>query len=65
MKNILCDRENKMQSELKLVLALDNLYGVSQGLSFYEQPKLKRAIQLIEEVRSDLKKELSKLRDKK
>jgi len=57
MENIMDDKTNKWQAILKLYIARDNLEGVSQALSEYNQPKISKALDLVESVLGQLREE--------
>ena len=54
MKNELQPSVNIIQSIIKLQLVKENLEGVSEALSEYDQPKLTKAYNLIDEVLTEL-----------
>jgi len=59
MDNILDPMSNKIQSIIKLEIAIENLEGVDQALSNYDRPQLKAAIKTVEDILKNLKKELN------
>ena len=50
MKNTLDNKTNKLQALLKLEIAKDNLFGAAQALSKFGQPKISKALEIVEEV---------------
>ncbi len=58
MENILDQHTNKLQSVIKLEIVKENLEGVHHALSLYKKPKLEKSMILIDEILSELKKEL-------
>ena len=57
MDNILDTSVNKLQAMLKLEIAKDNLLGVSQALSDFDQPRISKALEMIDEVLEELVEE--------
>jgi len=54
---ILSDGSNKLQALIKLEIARDNLEGVDEALSDFDRPRVEKALLMINEVLSELKKE--------
>ena len=57
MENILTNSANKLQAMIKLEIAKDNLLGVTQALSDYDQPRISKALEMIDEVLEQLVEE--------
>ena len=57
MEYLLNSSVNKLQAIIKLEIAKDNLVGVSQALSEHDQPRLKKAMNMIQEVLEELVRE--------
>ncbi len=57
MENLLNNSVNKVQAIIKLEIARDNLVGVSQALSDFDQPRIVKALEMIDEVLEDLVQE--------
>tara|TARA_B100001123_G_scaffold405227_1_gene495380 strand:- start:85 stop:276 length:192 start_codon:yes stop_codon:yes gene_type:complete len=57
VENLLNNSVNKVQAIIKLEIARDNLVGVSQALSDFDQPRIVKALEMIDEVLEDLVQE--------